>query len=152
MIPCCFSGCFLHDDQADFLQAPQSPPVQSSLMSSSVAIRRSVVRVHLISFDTADTISQKRTALMTSSSAVSYFATLDTSVLYVRKKKKGNPEMRRRRRHHRSAPVVNPAAVSAAVNVGANFVISQNVNPEADSAMQTRLEVLSKNNAVLGVQ
>ena len=33
----------------------------------------------------------------------------------------------------------------------ANFVISQNVNPEADSAMQTRLEVLSKNNAVLGV-
>jgi hypothetical protein len=46
--------------------------------------------------------------------------------------------------------MVNPAAVSAAVNV-ANFVISQNVNPETDSAMLAKFEDLSKNNAVLGV-
>jgi hypothetical protein len=39
--------------------------------------------------------------------------------------------------------MVNPAAVSATVNVA--------VNAETDSAMQTRLEDLSKNNAVLGV-
>ena len=45
--------------------------------------------------------------------------------------------------------MVNPAAVSAAVNV-ANFVINQNVNPETDSALLSRLENLSRENAVLG--
>jgi hypothetical protein len=46
--------------------------------------------------------------------------------------------------------MVNPAAVSAAVNV-ANFVINQNVNPETDSAMLTKMEDYSKSNSVLGV-
>jgi hypothetical protein len=46
--------------------------------------------------------------------------------------------------------MVNPAAVSAAVNV-ANFVINQNVNPETDSAMLTKIEDYSKSNSVLGV-
>jgi hypothetical protein len=48
--------------------------------------------------------------------------------------------------------MVVPAAatVSAAVNV-ANFVINQNVNLETDSAMLTKIENYSKNNAVRGV-
>eukprot|EP00977_Amphora_coffeiformis_P023120 scaffold12214_cov159-Amphora_coffeaeformis.AAC.11 len=45
--------------------------------------------------------------------------------------------------------MVNPAAVSAAMNV-ANFVINQNANPETESALLSRLENLSKENAVLG--
>ena len=46
--------------------------------------------------------------------------------------------------------MANPAAVLAAVSV-ANFVISQNVNPDTDSAMLTRFVDLSKENGVVGV-
>jgi hypothetical protein len=45
--------------------------------------------------------------------------------------------------------MVNPAAVSAAVNV-VSFVIAHSVNTETDPAMLNKFMLMSEENAVLG--